>query len=61
MIQLTNKLVLVEPYHLIDKLMVYENIETPLLYKDIPSAERKTKVAKMLDRFNMVAKKDFLR
>ena len=50
-----------QAYHLIDKLTVYENIETPLLYKDIQSAERKTKVAKMLDRFNMVAKKDFLR
>ena len=50
-----------QAYHLIDKLTVYENIETPLLYKDIPSAGRKTKVAKMPDRFNMVAKKDFLR
>ena len=47
-----------QAYHLIDELTVYENIETPLLYKNIPSAERKSKVAEMLDRFNIVAKKD---
>jgi ABC-type lipoprotein export system ATPase subunit len=37
---------------------VYENIETPLLYQDIKSAERKAMVADMLDRFNIVGKKD---
>lgn len=47
-----------QAYHLIDELTVYENIETPLLYKDIPSSERKSRVADILDRFNMVAKKD---
>jgi ABC-type lipoprotein export system ATPase subunit len=47
-----------QAYHLIDELTVYENIETPLLYKGLSSAERKSKVADVLDRFNMVAKKD---
>lgn len=47
-----------QAYHLIDELTVYENIETPLLYKGTPSSERKSRVAELLDRFNMVAKKD---
>lgn len=47
-----------QAYHLIDELTVYENIETPLLYKNMPSSERKSKVADILDRFNIVAKKD---
>ena len=47
-----------QAYHLIDELTVYENIETPLLYKGIKGAQRKSLVAEMLDRFQMVAKKD---
>lgn len=47
-----------QAYHLIDELTVYENIETPLLYQDVKSAERKAMVADMLDRFNIVGKKD---
>lgn len=47
-----------QAYHLIDELTVYENIETPLLYKGVSSSQRKSMVAEMLDRFNMVAKKD---
>ncbi|ATL46834.1 phosphonate ABC transporter ATP-binding protein [Chitinophaga caeni] len=47
-----------QAYHLIDELTVYENIETPLLYKSISSNERKSRVADILDRFNIVAKKD---
>lgn len=47
-----------QAYHLIDELTVYENIETPLLYKGIKGSQRKSLVAEMLDRFNMVAKKD---
>ncbi|WP_143308237.1 ABC transporter ATP-binding protein [Chitinophaga vietnamensis] len=47
-----------QAYHLIDELTVYENIETPLLYKNIPAGERKSRVADVLDRFNIVAKKD---
>ena len=47
-----------QAYHLIDELTVYENIETPLLYQDIKGSERKALVADMLDRFNIVGKKD---
>jgi len=47
-----------QAYHLIDELTVYENIETPLLYKGIKGSQRKSMVAEMLDRFQMVAKKD---
>ncbi|MEO5910823.1 MAG: ABC transporter ATP-binding protein [Pelobium sp.] len=47
-----------QAYHLIDELTVYENIETPLLYQDVKSSERKAMVADMLDRFNIVGKKD---
>ena len=47
-----------QSYHLIDDLTVYENLETPLLYKKVKGSERKSKVCDMLDRFNMVAKKN---
>ncbi len=47
-----------QAYHLIDELTVYENIETPLLYHDTKSAERKALVGDMLDRFQIVGKKD---
>lgn len=47
-----------QAYHLIDELTVYENIETPLLYQDVKASERKALVADILDRFNIVGKKD---
>jgi putative ABC transport system ATP-binding protein len=47
-----------QAYHLIDELNVYENIETPLLYQNVKSSERKAMVGDMLDRFNIVGKKD---
>ena len=47
-----------QAYHLIDELTVYENIETPLLYQNIKTAERQAIVADILDRFNIVGKKD---
>ena len=47
-----------QSYHLIDDLTVYENLETPLLYKKIKAAERQSLVADALDRFNIVGKKD---
>lgn len=47
-----------QAFHLIDEMTVAENIETPLVYKGIKASERKAMVADMLDRFNMVAKKD---
>lgn len=47
-----------QAYHLIDELTVYENIETPLIYKNLKSGERKAIVADLLDRFGIVGKKD---
>lgn len=47
-----------QAYHLIDELTVYENIETPLIYQDMKSSERKSVVADILDRFQIVGKKD---
>ncbi len=47
-----------QSYHLIDELTVYENLETPLLYKKVRGSERRGLVCDMLDRFNIVAKKD---
>ncbi len=47
-----------QAFHLIDEMTVAENIETPLVYKGVKSKERQAMVADMLDRFNMVAKKD---
>jgi ABC-type lipoprotein export system ATPase subunit len=47
-----------QAYHLIEDMTVYENIETPLIYKGVNGRDRKAMVADLLDRFNMVAKKD---
>ncbi|MBN1791187.1 MAG: ATP-binding cassette domain-containing protein, partial [Bacteroidales bacterium] len=47
-----------QAYHLIEELNVYENIETPLVYRGVKAKERQAIVADMLDRFNMVAKSD---
>lgn len=47
-----------QSYHLLDDLTVRENLEIPLLYKKFKSSERKAMVADMLDRFNIVGKKD---
>lgn len=45
-----------QSYHLIDDLTVYENLETPLLYKKVKGSERKSRVCDMLDQFNIVGK-----
>jgi putative ABC transport system ATP-binding protein len=47
-----------QSYHLLDDLTVYENLEIPLSYRDIPKAERQTIVCDTLDRFHIVGKKD---
>ena len=47
-----------QAYHLLDELTVYENIEMPLLYRKVSGKQRKAMVADILDRFNIVAKKD---
>jgi ABC-type lipoprotein export system ATPase subunit len=45
-------------YHLIDDLKVWENLDLPLQYRDVPAKERQAQVADLLDRFNIVGKKD---
>lgn len=47
-----------QAYHLIEEMTVYENIESPLIYKGVKNRDRQAMVADLLDRFNMVAKKD---
>src|SRR6201981_81988 len=47
-----------QSYHLIDTLTVYENLEVPLSYKNIPHKERSSLVCDALDKFNIVGKKD---
>jgi len=45
-------------YHLLDDMTVYENLELPLTYRDMKTADRQSRVADILDRFNIVGKKD---
>lgn len=47
-----------QSYHLLDHLTVYENLEVPLSYRDVRKAERDSRVCDVLDRFNIVGKKD---
>jgi ABC-type lipoprotein export system ATPase subunit len=47
-----------QSYHLLDSLTVAENLDIPLSYRNIKKADREALVADMLDRFNMVGKKD---
>lgn len=47
-----------QSYHLLDDLTVYENLEVPLTYRDVPKKERQSIVCDALDRFHMVGKKD---
>lgn len=47
-----------QSYHLLDHLTVYENLEIPLSYRDIKKSERESIVADVLDKFQIVGKKD---
>ena len=47
-----------QSYHLIDHLTVYENLDMPLSYRDVKRKERDSLVCDMLDRFQIVGKKD---
>ena len=47
-----------QQYHLLDNLTVYENLEIPLSYRDVPRSVRAGMVADVLDRFQIVGKKD---
>lgn len=47
-----------QSYHLLDSLTVYENLDIPLSYRNVKKSERDSIVCDMLDRFNIVGKKD---
>ncbi|PTY04858.1 phosphonate ABC transporter ATP-binding protein [Opitutaceae bacterium EW11] len=47
-----------QQFHLLDDLTVAENLEVPLSYRNVSRSERSAAVADMLDRFNIVGKKD---
>jgi ABC-type lipoprotein export system ATPase subunit len=47
-----------QSYHLLDHMTVYENLDMPLSYRDIRKKERDSMVCDMLDRFQIVGKKD---
>jgi len=47
-----------QSYHLLDDLTVYENLDVPLSYRNIPRSQRAGMVAEILDRFQIVGKKD---
>ncbi|HEX5418844.1 MAG TPA: ABC transporter ATP-binding protein [Gammaproteobacteria bacterium] len=47
-----------QQFHLLDDLTVYENLDIPLSYRNVPRKERQARVAEVLDRFQIVGKKD---
>jgi putative ABC transport system ATP-binding protein len=47
-----------QSYHLLDHLTVYENLDIPLSYRDVNRKERESLVCDVLDRFQIVGKKD---
>jgi len=47
-----------QSFNLIDELTVYENIELPLLYQKVSVAERKTKVKAVMEKLNILPRKN---
>jgi len=47
-----------QSYHLLDDLTVYENLDIPLSYRNVKKADRESMVCDVLDRFQIVGKKD---
>jgi len=47
-----------QSFNLIDELTVYENVELPLLYQKVPSGERKKKVSDVLERMQLIPRKN---
>jgi ABC-type lipoprotein export system ATPase subunit len=47
-----------QSYHLLDSLTVYENLDIPLSYRNVKKSERDSIVCDVLDRFQIVGKKD---
>ena len=42
-----------QSFNLIDELTVYENVELPLVYGDVPASERRTRVEAVLDKMDI--------
>src|ERR1700689_99403 len=47
-----------QSYHLLDSLTVYENLDIPLSYRNVKKSDRDGIVCDVLDRFQIVGKKD---
>lgn len=47
-----------QSFNLIDELTVYENVELPLLYLKMPASERKQKVTNVLERMQLIPRKN---
>jgi len=47
-----------QSFNLIDELTVYENVELPLIYTGVKSAERKEKVEKVLDKMKIMHRRN---
>ena len=47
-----------QSFNLIDELTIHENVELPLLYQGVPSAQRKKRVDEVLERFNLVPRRN---
>lgn len=47
-----------QSFNLIDELSVFENIELPLLYQKVPSAERKQRVEEALKQMNIMHRRN---
>jgi putative ABC transport system ATP-binding protein len=47
-----------QSFNLIDELTVFENVELPLLYLKVPSSERKKKVEAVLERMNIMHRRN---
>jgi len=47
-----------QSFNLIDELTVFENVELPLLYLKVPSSERKVRVEEVLERMNIMHRRN---
>ena len=47
-----------QSFNLIDELTVFENVELPMLYTKVPSAERKTRVEELLEGMNIMHRRN---
>ena len=47
-----------QSFNLIDELTVFENVELPMLYTKVPSSERKKRVEELLERMNIMHRRN---